>query len=261
MKEARDLKLEPIEMKGQDEISSLGESLNGLYQKIQDSYRKLEEKNQDLYEENKRQEIFLRASSHQLKTPITAALLLVQGMIGEVGKYKETRQYLPQVKQQLLSMQRIVEDLLYLNHCSRNLQPEPIPLLQLLQECLDSYQIQIEQKELDIMVEGSDTEINTDRELLKKIIDNLLSNAVCFTPEGKKITLFYNEYGLTIINYGIMIEKEVLPHIFEPFVTSGAGNSHGLGLYVASYYAKLLHCRLTLQNLSDGVMAELQFMK
>jgi signal transduction histidine kinase len=98
MKNAENLKLEPIPVTGQDEISSLGESLNGLYQKIQESYQELEDKNRLLADENKRQEVFLRASSHQLKTPLAAALLLVQGMMNEVGKYKDVKSYLPQVK-------------------------------------------------------------------------------------------------------------------------------------------------------------------
>jgi signal transduction histidine kinase len=262
MKEAKNIKLEAIPISGHDEISSLGESLNGLYKKIQENYQELEVKNNNLAEENQRQEVFLRASSHQLKTPITAALLLVQGMIGEVGKYKDVKEYLPQVKQQLLSMQKIVEDILYLNHCSRNLEIEPISLTELTQECLSSYQVQIEEKALTMKAEGQAApQLMTDRELLRKIIDNLLSNAIYFTPEGGSITITYEEKRLCIINYGVSIDEELLPHVFDPFVTSVNRNkAHGLGLYVVSYYAKFLHCQVKLQNIDNGVMAELIFL-
>lgn len=270
MKEAKNLKLEPAVITGHDEISSLGESLNGLYQKIQESYQELEIKNQYLAEENKRQEVFLRASSHQLKTPITAALLLVQGMISEVGKYKDVKEYLPQVKQQLQSMQKIVEDILYLNHCSQNLQREPIILAELIDECISSYHIQIEEKSLHLMTEGQEPKLETDRELFKNILDNLLSNAIHFTPEGGRISISYDEHRLYIINYGVTIAEELLPHIFEPFVTSAnvieqnssgtTGNKgHGLGLYVVAYYAKFLHCQVKVHNIPQGVMAELIF--
>jgi signal transduction histidine kinase len=268
MKEAKNLKLEPAAITGHDEISSLGESLNGLYQKIQESYQELEVKNQYLAEENKRQEVFLRASSHQLKTPITAALLLVQGMISEVGKYKDVKEYLPQVKQQLQSMQKIVEDILYLNHCSQNLQKEPIVLAELVDECINSYRIQIEEKSLLLMTEGQEPKLETDRELFKNILDNLLSNAIHFTPEGGKISISYDAHRLCIINYGTTIAEELLPHIFEPFVTSAnvieqnssgsrGNNGHGLGLYVVAYYAKFLHCQVKIHNIPQGVMAEL----
>jgi Signal transduction histidine kinase len=262
MKEGETLKLEPIVITGHDEISSLGESLNGLYRKIQENYLELEVKNQYLAEENKRQEIFLRASSHQLKTPITAALLLVQGMINEVGKYKETKVYLPQVKQQLQSMQRIVEDILYLNHCSQNLYLEPVPLSGLMEECIHSYRVQLEERELMVTEKGErDVSLETDRELMKKILDNLFSNAVYFTPKGGSIRIEYEEQRLCIINYGITIEEELLPHIFEPFVTSVSKNNkgHGLGLYVVAYYARLLHCQVKIGNVESGVMAEIIF--
>jgi signal transduction histidine kinase len=268
MKEVKNLKLEPIAITGHDEISSLGESLNGLYQKIQESYQELEVKNSYLAEENERQEVFLRASSHQLKTPITAALLLVQGMISEVGKYKDSKEYLPQVKLQLLSMQNIVEDILYLNR-SQNLDMELLSLSELMDECRNIYHVQLEEKAINITTEGQIPQQKTDRELMKKILDNLLSNAIYFTPEGGKIKIIYEEHRLCIINYGVSIDEELLPHVFEPFVTSvnekkqksaslvNRNNAHGLGLYVVSYYAKFLHCQVKLHNIEEGVMAEL----
>jgi signal transduction histidine kinase len=260
MKEAKNLILEPIPITGHDEISSLGESLNGLYQKIQESYQELEVKNNYLAEENKRQEVFLRASSHQLKTPITAALLLVQGMISEIGKYKDVKAYLPQVKQQLQSMQKIVEDILYLNHCSQNLQMEQISLSELMDECINSYHIQMDEKALHIKSEGQSSQLTTDRELLKKILDNFIANAIFFTPEGGKIQILYERNRVSIINYGVTIEEELLPHVFEPFVSSvGKNKGHGLGLYVVSYYAKILHYQVKLHNIDDGVKVELIF--
>jgi signal transduction histidine kinase len=270
MKETKNLRLEPLIINGHDEISSLGESLNGLYQKVKESYQELEVKNQYLAEENKRQEIFLRASSHQLKTPITAALLLVQGMISEVGKYKDVKTYLPQVKQQIQSMQKIVEDILHLNHCSQNLQIEPLNLLELLEDCLSAYQIQIGEKALSITIEGTTSVIDTDREVLSKIIDNLLSNAIHFTSEGGDIRISVQDNKLSITNYGVNIEEELLPHVFEPFVTSVkemkqtlnfGERSHGLGLYVVSYYAKLLHCQVKLYNIKNAVRVDLLFTK
>lgn len=260
MKEAKGLKLEPLKLSGNDEISALGESLNKLYGKIQESYLELEIKNKYLAEENKRQEVFLRASSHQLKTPVTAALLLVEGMMNEVGKYKNVKEYLPQVKVQLQSMQKIIEDILYLNHCSQNLQLERYSLEQIVMECLNLYHIQIEEKALQIINKGHMPEIVTDRELMSKIIDNLLSNAVNYTPDGEKIELVFSENSFRMINYGITIEEELLPHVFEAFVTSNNTiRGHGLGLYIVSYYSKLLGCQVKLSNIDHGVCTQMTF--
>ena len=117
-----------------DEIGILGRNLHELYGKLRENYEELEHKNRLLEEENERQEVFLRASSHQLKTPIAAALLLVEGMMNEVGKYKDTKTYLPEVKKQLLSMRKIVEDILYLNYRAENIQQEKVAVEALAQE-------------------------------------------------------------------------------------------------------------------------------
>jgi signal transduction histidine kinase len=260
MTETEALQLEPVTMNGHDEIASLAESLNNLYEKIQSSYQELEFKNIRLAEENKRQEVFLRASSHQLKTPIAAALLLIEGMIHEVGKYKETKAYLPEVKQQLQSMKKIIDDLLSLNHSHKELEKESFSLNCLLEECLSFYRIQLEEKEQQLTIEGSSPNLLTDSELFKKILDNLISNAINYTSRKGRIAIVCEENRLCIINYGAAIKAELLPHVFEPFVSGMAGaGSHGLGLYVAAYYAKLLNCQLTLTNLENGVMAELIF--
>lgn len=220
----------------------------------------LQQKNQHLTDENKRQEVFLRASSHQLKTPIAAALLLVEGMMDEVGKYKDTKTYLPQVKLQLISMKNIVEDILYLNHCSGDLRIEEIPLLCLVHECLRLFSVEITDRGLYIHVTERESIVKADTEILRKIIDNLLSNAIHYTSCNNIIEIVTSDSALIIRNHGAHIEDTLLPHIFEPFVSSDTRKKgHGLGLYVAAYYAELLGCSIDVHNLTDCVQTRLTF--
>ncbi len=127
--------------KGKDEIAILIQTLNELYEELDYNYKALENKNNELNEKNKRQEVFLRSSSHQLKTPIAAALLLVDGMINQIGKYQNVITYLPEVKKQLLSMRKIVEDILYLSHCEDSITLETVNLSRLIAGQLSYYQI------------------------------------------------------------------------------------------------------------------------
>lgn len=244
-----------------DEIGTLGRNLHELYGKLRDNYEELEHKNRLLEEENERQEVFLRASSHQLKTPIAAALLLVEGMMNEVGKYKDTKAYLPEVKKQLLSMRKIVEDILYLNYHAENMQREKVAVEVLAQELTGDYAVQTEDKGLQITVAGSGTAY-TDREMLKKIVDNLLSNAIWYTPEGQQVTIEISSTALCITNYGVTIDEKLLPNILEPFVSSDGGRKgKGLGLYVAAYYSRLMGYELKIDNIENGVQAVLSFNK
>ena len=239
-----------------DEIGELAAALDELYLRLRDSYRELQEKNQMLEEEGERQEIFLRASSHQLKTPVAAALLLVDGMINEVGKYKNTKEYLPEVKKQLQSIRRLVDDILYLNDQAGNVQPEPVALEALAGEILKAYEVQIENKRLRVAMAGQRMAF-TDREMMWKIIDNLISNAVAYTPEGERIEIRIGEDGLCVQNYGVTIEEKLLPGIFKPFVSSTGQKGKGLGLYVAAYYGRLLGGTLQAENMENSVCVRL----
>ncbi len=251
--------IEPFETKGEDEIAALGRAIQELYEKLRSSYLELEEKNHELEEENIRQEVFLRASSHQLKTPISAAMLLVEGMMNEIGKYKNVKEYLPQVKEQLLSMRKIVEDILYLDYHAKNMEREKTDAAQLVQEIVKTYAVQLEDREISVY-ESGDAVILSDREMLKKIIDNLFSNAAGYTPRGEKIEIEINEKELSMKNYGIVIDEALLPNIYQPFVSSNeSGRGKGLGLYVAAYYSRLLGYRIKIENMENGVWARIIF--
>ena len=244
---------------GGDEIAVLGRNLHDLYGKLCENYEELEHKNRLLEEENERQEVFLRASSHQLKTPIAAALLLVEGMMNEVGKYQDTKSYLPEVKKQLLAMKKIVEDILYLNYHAENLKREEVAVEALVREAIGDYAVQTEDRGLQVAVLGSGV-VFTDREILKKIVDNLLSNAVWYTPKGQEIKVSISGETLCITNYGVTIEEKLLPNVLEPFVSSEGGRKgKGLGLYVAAYYSRLMGYELKVTNIENGVQAILKF--
>lgn len=237
---------------------------SGAYSKgiLKPIYRELEEKNQALLAENKRQEIFMRASSHQLKTPLSAALLLLDGMIGRVGKYAETQVYLPKVKEQLLSMRRMVEDILSLNHCRDNFHLQSLQIMPLVEERLQTYKVAISDKGLQVSCTGVESAVMADEYLLQQILDNLISNAVEYTPAGNKIEIFVSQTGVSIENYGAVIPEEILPHIFDPFVSGNHERNmsgHGLGLYIASYYAGQMDFSVSIENREDRVLARLCF--
>lgn len=272
VKYAENLEIPTMEISQKDEIGDLGRTLNELYEKLRSNYAQLEEKNLRLKEENKRQEVFLRASSHQLKTPVTAALLLVDGMLQEVGKYKDTRKYLPQVKEQLLSMRQIVEDILYLNHCTENLEKDRAALLSLGEEVLAAYSVQLAEKGLKSSVKGCNVTVLSDRKLLKKLLDNLISNAVSYTEEGGSLEVLIQKgkdgnltapgASFSVRNQKAHIEESLLPHIYEPFVSgTGRQKGKGLGLYIAAYYCEALGYSLHVGNTEEGVEAVLQIPK
>lgn len=224
-------------------------------------YAALKKQNEALLEENKRQEVFMRASSHKLKTPLSAALLLLDGMIGQVGKYKDTQVWLPKVKNQLLSMRKMVEDILSLNYGKEQLQFRSLNLTALLDGCLESCRIAISDKKLQVVrPDTQELEIVADEYLLTQILDNVISNAVKYTPAGESVEIRADSHALSIENHGVTIPEDILPHVFDPFVSGNHEHDyagHGLGLYIASYYAKQMDFSLFIENRTDSVITTL----
>jgi len=259
VKMSQNMEIAALVITEKDEIGELGRTLNELYETLRQNYWELEQKNGELAKENKRQEVFLRASSHQLKTPIAAAMLLVDGMIHEMGKYKDAKVYLPQVKEQLRSMQRMVEEMLYLSRNVAGAKEEPVAVGDLVEEVLEGYRIQVEAKELCVTCTGVGESLLTKREVLEKVVENLISNAISYTREGGRIEILLAPKRLVIRNYGVKIDEEIQGNIFEPFVGSLKKGSHGLGLYISGYCANLLGYGLSVENMEDGVEAILTF--
>lgn len=248
----------PIEIKGEDEISVLGNTLNELYIKLNESFKSLEEKNKLLIAENKRQDVFLRASSHQLKTPVAASLLLIESMIDEVGKYKNTKEHLPKVKVQLQAIRKIIDEILNLNN--KDLNKKMIDIKDLIDEIINQHEIQIKEKFINVESKINNITLDTDYHLMYKIIDNLITNAINYTSEKNDIKIILSDDSLKIINYGSHIDEELLPNIFDAFVSSNSENrGSGLGLYIAYYYSNLLGYKIEINNISNGVEAILSF--
>lgn len=248
----------PIEIKGEDEISVLGNTLNELYIKLNESFKSLEEKNKLLIAENKRQDVFLRASSHQLKTPVAASLLLIESMIDEVGKYKNTKEHLPKVKVQLQAIRKIIDEILNLNN--KDLNKKMIDIKDLIDEIINQHEIQIKEKFINVESKINNITLDTDYHLMYKIIDNLITNAINYTSEKNDIKIILSDDSLKIINYGSHIDEELLPNIFDAFVSSNSeSRGNGLGLYIAYYYSNLLGYKIEINNISNGVEAILSF--
>ena len=243
--------IRPIEISTGDEIEQLASRLNELYDKLKDNYDILEK-------ESKRKEIFLRGTSHQLKTPISAALLLINGMMDKVGKYKDKDAYLPILKEEILEMNSIVSEIFTLNHLADNITIEKVDIVKIINSIINRHKIIIEEKKLKIDIGINEFFLKTDYEIIYKIIDNLINNAVKYTEEFGNITIKIDEgETLKIVNYKAEIPVDIEENIFEPFVTSNnLEKGHGLGLYLVSYYVDLLGYKINIENCNNGVKCE-----
>lgn len=245
-----------------DEFGTLARTLNQLYTHLGKSIQELKVQNELLVEQKERQQLFVMASSHQLKTPVAAALLLVDGMIDGVGKYKDKEQYLGEVKRELLSMRKIIDEILSLAQVEQSqVEQADIAIADVTAAIIQQHETQIKDKQLIIQQDEMTLNVVSDPTLLFQIIDNILTNAVKYTEPKGTIRIYQQDQKLCIFNSGEAIPEALLKNIFEPFIRSQTTTvkGHGLGLYIAAYYSNILNIELTIQNSDAGVVACIDF--
>lgn len=254
--DSKDMAIEDIpklEIKTNDEIEQLAIRLNELYNQLKENYSRLKK-------ENKRKEVFMRSSSHQLKTPVSSALLLTDGMIDKIGRYENRDKYLLELKKQLQDISKIIGNILELNQLDENLEFEKIKLMDIITTILSKYKVIIEEKNLNIKLPHNSKEIYSNYEIFYKILDNIISNGIMYSPENADIIFLIEENYIKIINADVKIPKDIEDSIFEPFVSSNdTEKGHGLGLYLVNYYIELLDYGINIKNIDIGVMAEIYF--
>ena len=241
----------PIEVRGNDEISNLTRTLNHLYKNQADNFERLEH-------ENKRREVFVRASSHELRTPISAAILLIDGMISKVGKFSDRDKYLPELKDKLRDMMNIVDEMVNINYIEDNNIFNEVDIRTLCEKIIIKHSLKAEAKNIEIICNTISEKVvfNGIDEIYEKIISNLISNAIEHTEKGGKIGIYIEKDKLRVINSPAKIDEKIKEDIFEPFVSTvddgeSKDKAHGLGLYIAKYFASIMGFDLRAENILD----------
>ena len=185
--------------------------------------------------------------AHELRTPIT----VIQGNIEALqdGIFPLTQEALEPILDKTLLLRRLVEDLRQLALAESgqlSLIPEPLDLGHLADQALDAFRPSAEARGVELSLIPADNLplVRADRQRVQQVLDNLLSNALRYTPDGGRITVGLareNEsIRVTMTDTGPGIPVEVLPNVFERFYRADQsrerlsdGGGSGLGLAVA----------------------------
>lgn len=220
-----------IEISGPLELQALGSELEWLRQSLHEA------------DQQKRQ--FLRHISHELKTPLSSlregADLLAEQVTGHLSQ--QQHEIVDIVRHNGIELQRLIENLLDYNQLPhQNLTFEEVDIQALWQELLTSYRISIDNKSLHLHLHGELETWVVDRYKLKTTLDNLLSNAVNYTPVNGHIDIGWHTEDanlyIYVANSGEAIPTEDVERVFEPFFQSastrtGPIKGSGIGLSVA----------------------------
>jgi two-component system sensor histidine kinase VanS len=252
-----------------DEIGQLARDIYAMYGALKRTIADLEQEIEQERAMENNQRAFFSAASHELKTPIAAASALVEGMLANIGEYRDHRKYLRECLRTLNAQNRLVSEILEIVNLSEG-RREPffqaVDLAELLASLIDEYGPIAEQRGQRILNRTGKIRVRGDRKLLGQALSNVLGNALQNSPEGESIQI-WDEPGqdspgtirLNIFNPKARIEEESPSRLFEPFYRRDqarnreAGRS-GLGLTIVKRALEGMDIPFALQNHDGGVL-------
>ena len=221
-----------------DEIGVLGRNINELYQNLWQTIRSLEHENKRITQLEKEKIAFLRAASHELKTPLAALRIMLENIQLNIVEYKNRDQYLAESVAQVDRLAAMVNDVLRSGSVAEQAlrQEKQLRIDKLITEVVDDYMLLAKTRNMAFTVNTEPTTIRANRDMMRHVISNLVSNAVRHGDAGSVITITCNQHELAIKNACKPLTKQQLQHVFDPFYRSSDGakqhtDSSGIGLY------------------------------
>ena len=262
-----------------DEIGVLSYSLNDLSKKLAAALSDLQEANQKLQADidmerrlEKQRVEFFAAASHELKTPITIIKGQLQGMLYQVGRYKDRETYLAQSLEITDTLGKMVQELLTISRLDTpgyTCKKSNLNLSNLINDRLTAFEDLFMQKDLTVEQSISpEVFISGDMQLLQKALDNILGNAAAYSEAGNQIIVKLwkknEKANLTIENTGAHIPDEAISKLFEPFYRVDQSRNRqtggtGLGLYIVKTILNLHEAKIEVANTLQGVIVSTQF--
>jgi len=246
--------------KRHDEIGSLAHDVHSMYNKLKDEIIRVRE-----MEETQR--YFFSAASHELKTPIAATSVLLEGMIENIGDYKDHPKYLRECLKLMDFQNKTISEILELvNLNDRKIVPkqEELNLQEIVASVLPSYETLADANGQRIVLNISDRLFClADKNMLKKVLSNVILNAVQNTPKGGEIRIWSepaaDQHRVCVLNTGAYIEGENMSKLFEPFYrvdkarTQRDGRS-GLGLTIVRKTLEAMDADFELAKAGEGIL-------
>jgi len=221
-----------------DEIGVLGRNINELYQNLWQTIRSLEQENQRISQLEKEKIAFLRAASHELKTPLAALRIMLENMQLNIGEYKNRDQYLAESLAEVDLLAAMVNDVLRSGSMAEQAlrQEKRLRIDKLIAEVVNDYTLLAKTRSMTFTVNTEPTTIRVNRDMMRHVISNLVSNAVRHGDAGSVIKITCDQHELAIENACKPLTKQQLQHVFDPFYRTSDGakqhaDSSGIGLY------------------------------
>ncbi len=208
--------------------------------------------------------------SHELRTPLTRL---------DIALDKENSLLLPsenieRIDRESRQIRRLVEDTLtfaWLENEQPELQQESLELIDLLDVLIDDAKFEFLDRDIHIQFPDSAIVANSSHRAAGQALENVLRNALRYTPKGKKVSVSVvertNSFQVIIVDQGPGVPEQYLDSIFKPFFRvdrsrAASSDSFGLGLALAQRQLAAIRATIMAVNIpSEGLSMTIDFPK
>jgi signal transduction histidine kinase/HAMP domain-containing protein len=212
--------------------------------------------------------LFLSTISHELRTPLGSILNLTQHLMIDQNLNDENVDMLSKIETSATHLLGMINNILEISKLESNsliVHKQKVDFKELFEEIMEMIEPLVDEKNLKFIKEinTNKNSIETDPQLFKQVVINILSNAIKYTNKGS-ITVTLKDNIFKVKDTGIGIDTKLLPYIFEEFYQSdinmkNLGKSSGLGLALSKKIALLLEGDLEIFSEGKGRGVEVIF--
>lgn len=235
-----------------DELGQLGRTVDRMAERIESLVHSQRRLLQDI--------------SHELRSPLARLGVAVE--LGRGGGNSKTA--FDRIEREAVRLNTLVGELIQVTRAEGDPAgpvTEPMRLDELVRMISDDVRIEAERHQIGIDVLACEAEMEGNPELLRRAVENILRNAIRYSPDGGRIELRLasagNQYRISVRDFGAGVPDEALQHIFDPFyrVETDRGRTSGgvgLGLAIARRAVELHHGVLKATNARPGLLVEIE---
>lgn len=242
-----------------DEIGLLADQINQVYEQLWDTIQRLEQEKAYIREMEKQKVDFLRAASHELKTPLATLRILLENMQYNIGKYKNHEIYLPQGIEQIDRLTQMVQEILNVSKLQSQTEKELLSVKTETEKVLQEYNYLLQERELSVEINIEDDFcIEMSTSAFQRILKNLIGNAVNYSTQGGELRIGIKGSSMYLENTCEALSEEHLQHIFEAFYRPDFARNrndggNGLGLYIVREVLNAWNVPCCFAPCSDGM--------